>query len=114
MSKVNFKDVWKFPLVADSYGIYAFSANGTMALTFGSRDAETRKDVVACINGEVESTTKGRWTMTGTKFYLDGEFQFMVRGWGHLIGTGGLHLDSDDAMETQDDFINYIFERLNG
>ena len=42
-----------------------------------------------------------------------GEYAFCVRGWGHLIGTGGLNLSIDTAKKIQDGFISYILSRLN-
>ena len=37
----------------------------------------------------------------------------LIRGWGHLIGTGGLHLNDEDAAKIQDDFGQYIIDTLN-
>ncbi|WQJ53456.1 MAG: hypothetical protein [Wendovervirus sonii] len=37
----------------------------------------------------------------------------MVRGWGHLTGTGALNLNSDKAAEIQDDFLNWVCDQLN-
>lgn len=36
-----------------------------------------------------------------------------IRGWGHLIGVGGLHLSENKAKEIQDAFGNYIVKQLN-
>ena len=37
----------------------------------------------------------------------------LIRGWGHLTGTGGLHLSESAAAKIQDDFGQYIVETLN-
>lgn len=37
----------------------------------------------------------------------------LVRGWGYLIGTGGLNLSAEEATKIQDDFGNWIVETLS-
>lgn len=37
----------------------------------------------------------------------------MIRGWGHLTGTGSLNLPNEVAIKIQDDFGKYIVETLN-
>ena len=37
----------------------------------------------------------------------------LIRGWGYLIGTGGLNLSADKAAKIQDDFGNWIVETLS-
>lgn len=37
----------------------------------------------------------------------------MIRGWGHLTGTGGLNLSNEEATHIQDEFGKYIVEVLN-
>lgn len=37
----------------------------------------------------------------------------LVRGWGYLIGTGGLNLSAEEAAKIQDDFGNWIVETLS-
>ena len=44
-----------------------------------------------------------------------GEYQFLVRGWGHLTGSGdAMNLPVEIAEKMQDGFITYIINRLNG
>ena len=118
---LGFRDVWTLPLKMDDYS-YAWDQNNVMALTFedGCTAEEfyamrkLAKDVVAVINGEKESDSKGRWTHEVCDFFLDGEYVFCVRGWGHLTGTGALYLTTEGAERIQDEFIDYIYNRLNG
>jgi len=37
----------------------------------------------------------------------------LIRGWGYLIGTGGLNLSAEKAAKIQDDFGNWIVETLS-
>lgn len=48
------------------------------------------------------------------KITYKGKQQFLVRGWRHLTGCGGLNLPEKLASEMQDGFIDYILDRLNG
>ena len=121
--KQDFRKVWEFPLTSDSYGTYVFAKNGTMALTFEyGNNAEEQKrldgirsNVVDCLNGVAKCETAGRWNHMWCDFFLDGEYVFCVRGWGHLTGTGfyALGLSEQDAKDTQDDFINFIQSKLD-
>lgn len=118
-SQISWEDVWELPLHLDECDTYAYSKNGTMALTF---DADTEEQIlearkiVAIINGEQESDRQHEYVHNGSAdIYCDAErFVFSVRGWGHLTGTGGLHLPEKGAARIQDDFIAYILKRLNG
>lgn len=35
------------------------------------------------------------------------------KGWGYLIGAGGLNLSAEEAVKIQDDFGNWIVNTLN-
>ena len=40
---------------------------------------------------------------------------FMIRGWGHMTGTGvtALHLSAKDAIQIQQEFLRYTIDKLN-
>ena len=40
------------------------------------------------------------------------KYVFCVRGWGHLTGTGALHLPLQDAQRIQDGFVQHIAKQL--
>lgn len=44
---------------------------------------------------------------------INGSKSCLVRGWGYLIGVGGLNLPADKAAKIQDDFGNWIIKTLN-
>ena len=117
VENVHWNDVYKLPLHADRHGSYGWTQNDVMALDFEFDVPgweEIRKDVIATINGEKESSTKGKWYVANAiDFFLDGVYVFCVRGWGHLTGTGALHLPEESAARIQDEFVQYIFSRLN-
>lgn len=114
----KWKDIWKLPLVKLDYINYVHSSNGVLALSYfrddwASNDAMINK-IVSIINGEINSDFLPEWEVKGCKIFYQGEYAFCVRGWGYLIGIGGLHLSVDIAKKIQDGFISYILSRLNG
>lgn len=113
---MDWKEVWKLPLWDDKSG-YAWDSENTMALTaegYEEEDMKMMSDIVAAINGEKEFENKGGWTAIGCDIYHNGELKFYARGWGHLTSPSGCNLSSEEAAKTQDGFINYILEKLNG
>lgn len=118
--QIRWEDVWELPLHLDECDTYAFSKNGTMALTFEEADTKEQilenRRIVAIINGEAESDRQHEYIHNGyADISCDAErIVFSVRGWGYLTGTGGLRLPEKGAARIQDDFIAYILKRLNG
>ena len=114
----KWKDIWKLPLVKLDYINYVHSSNGVTALSHfrddWDSDAAIINKIVSIINGEINSDFLPEWKAKGCEIFYRGEYVFCVRGWGHLIGIGGLHLPVDIAEKIQDGFISYILSRLNG
>lgn len=113
---MKWKEVYQLPLRKEEYGPYAFSKNGTMAITFNFdiHDMKFMEKFVAIVNGEKENEkTAGQWRADGVDIYCNDVPVCCVRGWGHLTGVGGLHLPIEEAIEIQDGFVNYILGRLN-
>jgi len=112
---IHWNDVYRLPLRADHHGSYAWTPDDTMALDFGfDIEMKVREGIIAIINGEKESDTKGRWYVgNAIDFFLAGLYVFCVRGWGHLTGTGAMNLPEESARRIQDEFVKYVFSRLN-
>lgn len=124
----DWTECYKLPLHLVLYGCYAFDADGDMALScfnykydergnYMAGEEERIKHIVDIINGEKPSDFEPEWELDENEtcqINYKGEFQFLVRGWGHLTGCGGLNLPAELAAEMQDGFINYILDRLNG
>lgn len=124
----DWTECYKLPLHLVLYGCYAFDADGDMALScfnykydergnYMAGEEERIKHIVDIINGEKPSDFEPEWELDENEtcqINYKGEFQFLVRGWGHLTGCGGLNLPGELAAEMQDGFINYILDRLNG
>ena len=97
---------------------YVHSSNGVTALSHFREDYASDNTIinkiVSIINGEINSDFLPEWKAKGCEIFYRDEYAFCVRGWGHLIGIGGLHLPVDIAEKIQDGFISYILSRLNG
>lgn len=113
----KWKDVWKLPLDKFDCIDYIHSSNGVLALSLfrddWAFDAAMINKIVSIINGEINSDFLPEWQAQGCDILYQGKYAFCVRGWGHLIGIGGLNLSIDDAEKIQDGFISYILSRLN-
>ena len=112
---IHWNDVYKLPLHADCCCSYAWTPDETMVLDFElDVDMKVREEIIAIINKEKESSTKGKWHVEDAiDFFLDDVYMFCVRGWGHLTGTGAMHLPEESAARIQDEFVKYILDRLN-
>lgn len=124
----NWTDCYKMPLHLDQFGMFAWDAEGNMALSgfnykydergkFIPGEQERIKHIIDVINGDCPSDFNPGWKRSdimSCAIDYNEEYQFLVRGWGHLIDCGGLNLPGDLAAKMQDEFIDYIINRLNG
>jgi hypothetical protein len=107
----SYQGVYQLPLKYDGYN-YVWSKKNIMTLMFGRLvPEEDRVKVVKSLNKESELKIEGL-TNNKDEFFINGEYAFCVRGWGHLTGIGAMNLPLEKAIEIQDGFINYILERL--
>lgn len=109
---MKWQDVYKLPLNLDEWSDnYAWCKDGTMALTFDGLSVNERERCVKTINGEDNFKISGL-SFDGCDFYQNGDYIFCVRGWGNLTGIGALNLPEEKALEIQDGFVQYIFDKL--
>ena len=107
----NWEQVYQLPIKYDGT-TYAWSKNNNMTLMFERSISEKdRILIVDAINGESNLKIENL-TFDDCDFFLEGGQIFCVRGWGNLIGQGGLNLSEDKATEIQDGFINHVFKSL--
>lgn len=110
---MDFKEVYQAPFKMDDCGMYGICANDTKAFTAFSSDA--RKELVKIVdllNGNGEKYKKEDIVVEkGPKLMVKGHL-IIVRGWGRLIGFGGLGLSAQEAVKIQDDFVNWVVETI--
>lgn len=126
----NFNDVYKLPLHADEYlpsMVWTADRNSAFDFVTGTNDnievdefitLETTNQYLDVINCKQKSHFEHTFVYEDSYIYwIDGEGNrnpvISIRGWGHLISPGGLNLSIEDAIKIQDDFGNYIVEKLN-
>ena len=89
----------------------------TFTFDFDYDYGEKRKmieKIVEKLNGNSSIKFDSDFTIQdGIDFYYAGEYAFCIRGWGHLTGTGALHLSDAEAVSIQDDFAKWVLETLN-
>lgn len=134
MKKIpNFKEVYKLPLkYAEICPFMVLTADDQRAFDFEWQawptyekeekiDGKSIHDIIAKLNGDDSIILENYYNFS----YNNGEIWafstkakkkkhiMLIRGWGRLTGTGGLHLKVEDAAKIQDDFGQYIVETLN-
>lgn len=123
---MTFKDIYRGPFEnTDGYS-KVFTADGNMAFDFipsysKNEDelilSEDYRDIIlSIINGQSPNLLAGDFKYENTYIWirLDRWYKIiLIRGWGHLTGTGGLHLPEKEATKIQDNFGNWIAETLN-
>lgn len=123
---MNWSDVWKLPLKLDDFGFYVWDANDKMALMFYENEEydddvdfapiaqRIRSQMISQINGESYfAPFTGLRYEKGEFINNDGDNVLCVRGFGHLTGVGGLNLNDEEASRIQDEFGQYIIEKLH-
>ena len=115
---MDWREIYQLPLRYDSGG-YVWSNNGTMTFTFDfdydyGEKRKMIKKIVEKLNGDSSIKFDSDFTIQdGIDFYYAGEYAFCIRGWGHLTGTGALHLSGNEAVSIQDGFAKWVLETLN-
>ena len=120
----DFKKYYEFPLCHDGIA-YIWTKKGGMALMFEDKKEFEREDfqkaISEVVNGNLDRRAIPYLTEHTFKYKENAtivdekdEVFLIVRGWGHLTGCGGLNLPVDKASAIQDEFGQYVVDKLNG
>ena len=103
------KEIWKRPFrVAFPY---IFSSNGNKVLTmYDFRKERLTNTICSILNGKGGSI-KTVERLSSIVFSVNGA-KIVVRGWGYLTGVGGLNLPEKEAMKIQDEFAEWLSDKL--
>lgn len=125
---MNFKKVYRLPLFKYEGTDKVFHANGHMAFDFLRRykgddedivhvAEDSQNKIISILNGDSDQKIEHplKYEDGYISIYKEDKWLkiMLIRGWGYLIGTGGLNLSADKAAKIQDDFGNWIVETLN-
>lgn len=107
----TFRDVWMPPFRVRSS--YIFARGEVMALNSIDFCSEKElKKICSLLNGEDVPKFSKVEMVNPTTIKVDEKY-FLIRGWGHLIGAGALHLNEGFASKLQDDFVKWIIETIS-
>lgn len=114
--ELTFKDVYKLPLRLDEYSMsYIWSSNGVMTFTTLVNDESFIKEILGILNGDLTiKLNEIDVTYDGEYIKMDGHAILLLRGWGHLTGCGALNIPTEKAAKIQDDFANWVVNKLKG
>lgn len=117
---MDFKEVYKLPFKLYNYTVLtndmkrAFDFN-IKALLIHLDDVvlspKQKELIVDKLNGKT-TTPIIDVSYKSPYLYIKDKCIAVVRGWGYLVGTGGLNLPEEEAAKIQDDFGNWIVETL--
>ena len=119
---LSFRDVYTFPFEL-KFDTKAMTPKYQMAFDFipvflRNVDAmrvgtESKEKIIRIVNGADEPIHNDfNLTYEDGTIKANGLVLILLRGWGHLTGVGGLHLPAEEALRIQNEFGEYILERL--
>ena len=112
--QINFLDVYQPPFSVDDCLVYIYSNNHGRAFNCLVRNREAMNDIVDILNGKSDKKIQKWVRYSNCTIYIDERPILLIRGWGHLIGVGGLNLPAEQAEKTQDDFGEWVVRKLKG
>lgn len=122
---MDFKEAYKFPL--RRIGSTVWTNNNALAFCFGNvilsispdvnsyyTSGEDQERIIDIINGgKTECAPLDlKYDQNDATITLNDKPYIIIRGWGHLTGSGGLNLPEDTATRLQDDFAEFIIKQL--
>lgn len=110
MKTMTFKEAYPSPFHHDS--VYVWCSDCNMAFTVLTEDEKLLDDICQKLNGDSTINIQGV-TVDDCYICINNKPVLMVRGWGHLTGVGGLHLDPREAAKIQDEFLQWAYETLS-
>lgn len=108
-------DIFKEPYTTD--GVYIYDSNNQMCLMAGdcaNYPEEMLARICEILNGTKPTKGNPGVAFEGPEIYLNGDLILVVRGWGYLTGTGGLHLGAEEAERIQGEFAQFVVNCLRG
>lgn len=128
---MTWNEFFKFPLMIDEHGGWVIAQPGKLGYRWAwdwiendficeypigvNRGSALAKNIVSFVNGETDKRPDYIWSADEYDpcvICINGQPCMEIRSWGEL--TGGLHLSQQEAAKIQDDFKNFIINKLNG
>ncbi len=114
MENINF---WKPPFRLSCGYVYDAKGNFCFQFTFDTgnyeKNEEVQQEIINILNDKTDKKIiKKLKIVDGYKIYMEDKPFIMIRGWGRLTGMCAFHLDHDVARKIQDDFAEWILNKL--
>lgn len=115
MSEFEFKKYFKFPLHAvNDFMINTNDGHRAFDLLVKLGSGQLGK-ILTLLNDEnaiIPIRSSHKYGYSNGRINIDGKRFLNIRGWGMLTGVGSYNLSADDAIRIQDEFAEYIINRL--
>lgn len=110
----DFEKYYKFPLKMRN-SVQAKTSDNHSAIDFLVSDDEFKESVLNVLNNssDLPGKYKSEYKYDCCEIYKDGRKVMRVRGWGYLTGISALNLPTKEAIKIQDEFGEYIVNKLN-
>lgn len=116
---MNWTDVWKKPFSTDGWG-YIYSGNDVTAFSTSVRVDPESEPVVKLVNNilaalndeEITEKYDNICIENGCDLYMDRKEVGCFRGWGYMRSPHCLNLSAAQAVELQDEMINYVMSKI--
>lgn len=112
--EITFLDVYQPPFILDNCLVYIYTNNYGRAFNCLIRNKQTMSDIVDILNGKSDKKIEKDVKYSNCTIYIDEKPILLIRGWGHLIGVGGLNLPGEQAAKIQNDFGEWVVKKLKG
>ena len=109
---MNFTEIYFKPFRGDpgGYSSYIWCDKSTMC--FNILQPKLKNRMIDLLNGEDDAIPFLKVESDGDYILINGKPALMVRGWGRLIGIGGLRLEPSKAKSIQKEFIEWTVKQL--
>lgn len=109
----SYKEIYKLPLELHKRLPRAICSNGLKAFDF-LYQFDNFQEIIDIINGDKKSNLSDKnITYYCCEIFIDNRKVIRLRGWGDLTGINGkFKMSSKDAIKIQDEFGEYIVNKL--
>jgi len=113
MEQLNF---YTRPFHIPKYGSWVYDAKGNFVFQFEFKDKELREKVIFSLNAIDYDPLKDLNLSIGTdpnEILNNNSLFITIRGWGNLTGIGANNFSSEKAAKIQDDFRDWIIQKIS-
>ena len=107
----NLNKYFKAPFHTDDYYLYIFDSNNQVMFNILDDNEQKIDMIIDCMNDKSEYKF-ANVTINGENIDIDNKPILCVRGFGYLTGAGALRLSNEDAIEIQNNMLEFVKNKL--